>query len=76
MNQNKKHTNNQYPISEKEKQCIIENNRADIKLYEFCLKKFNSSSLWHDVDKLSEYQIENNQLKYLLELHRKINRIL
>jgi hypothetical protein len=75
MNQNINKKEDKYQISEKERQCIVKNNWADIKLYDYCLDKFDAQSQLFNA-KLHNYQVENKFLKYFLELHRKVNRLL
>jgi hypothetical protein len=75
MNQNIQRKEDNYQISDKERDCIVKHNWADIKLYDYCLNKFNIQIL-HYNEKLRNYQVENYFLKNLLEFHRKVNRLL
>ncbi len=76
MNQNiQKKENDYHLISDKEKECIIKYNQADIKLYDYCLKGFKKQISQYNVD-LPNYHVENFIFKNLLEMHRKVNRLL
>lgn len=75
MNQNIQRKESNYQISDKERECIVEHNWADIKLYDYCFKKFNAEIMKYN-EKLKIYQVENSFFKNLLELHRKVNRLL
>jgi len=76
QNRNKK-LRRSYSISDETKEIIAEYNKVDIKLYNYCLKKFQKDCNHYGMGKINaKYEVKSNILKTILYVNRKINRFL